>query len=74
MQNYRPHRPHRPHGEPVNDRIKALLNRVQGIKRGSECSRPTRFDVQGEANAQRIAAADAAKTTDAAQNETHYPS
>ena len=49
--------PTSPHlDERVNDRIAALLARVEGVKRGSDLH--TRFDARGQREAQAIARAD----------------
>jgi hypothetical protein len=49
----------------VADRIEALLARVEGVRRGSDCPRPIKFDRRGEQHAQSVAARDA-KSVDTA--------
>lgn len=57
MQNCRPPCPPRPHGERVNDRLEALLARVDGLKRASTL-KPTRFDARGQQHAREAAQRD----------------
>lgn len=45
--------------ERVNDRLAALLARVEGVKRGSDIARPVLFDAQGEQHANEVARRDA---------------
>jgi hypothetical protein len=42
----------------VASRIEALLARCEGIRRGSECSRPVMFDQRGERHARSVAEAE----------------
>jgi len=42
----------------VSDKITALLERTDKLKRGSEISRPTTFDDAGAAHAAAVAATD----------------
>lgn len=48
--------------ESVADRVQALLNRVAGVRRGSECDRPTKFDRRGQSHAREVARRDAQST------------
>jgi hypothetical protein len=41
--------------ETVSSRIQALLARCEGIRRGSDCPRPVRFDRDGERHAKQVA-------------------
>ena len=43
----------------VAHRIDALLARVAGIRRGSECPRPVKFNAAGERHAREVARRDA---------------
>jgi hypothetical protein len=49
-----------PDSDNVATKIDQLLARVAGIRRGSECSRPVRFDQRGERHAREVAQRDAA--------------
>ena len=42
----------------IATKIEQLLARVEGVRRGSECPRPIKFDRHGEAHAAQIAARD----------------
>ena len=42
----------------VDDRIQSLLARVEGVQRGSDISRPTKFDARGERHARNVARRD----------------
>lgn len=60
MQNSRPTRPGCPLDERVNDRIAALLARVEGIRLARDIAKPTLFDAAGEAHARSVAEQDEA--------------
>lgn len=42
----------------VSDKIADLLDRVEGVKRGSDLARPTLFDERGERHANQVAEGD----------------
>ncbi|BBO35701.1 hypothetical protein PLANPX_5313 [Lacipirellula parvula] len=42
----------------VAHRIEQLLARVAGVRRGTECDRPVKFDRRGQAHAQQVAEAE----------------
>ena len=58
IESIRPNCPKRRLNERVNNRLEALLARVEGIRHGTEINRPTKFNAAGQAHANRIAQQD----------------